>query len=392
MNSIYKQQTNIYLALTKTVTPAKTVVVKVGSALLVDEQSGAVQAAWLKGLAEDLALLNSRGCRCVVVSSGAIALGRKQFSLKDGARLKLEEKQAAAAIGQVQLASEWRAALTAQDIATAQILLSPDDTERRRRHLNARATINTLLNNKIIPVVNENDTVATTEIRYGDNDRLAARVAQMISADVLILLSDIDGLYSADPRRHHDAKHIPKVTAIDDDLRAMAGPAHEDYASGGMVTKIEAARIATQAGCHMVICNGTAENPIKALLDGAISTWFIADANPPQARKTWIAGGLNPVGLLKIDDGAGRALRSGKSLLATGIIATDGTFKRGDLVAVCDRQGVEIGRGLINYSAEDARRIAGHNSGEIQAILGYRGRDEVIHADDLVMAASPPNK
>ncbi|MCE2516474.1 MAG: glutamate 5-kinase [Alphaproteobacteria bacterium] len=369
---------------------ATTVVVKVGSALLVDEHTGAINAAWLHQLAADLALLTSRRCRCVVVSSGAIALGRTQLKgrAKSNARLKLEEKQAAAAIGQVQLASEWKEALNTHDLSTAQILLSPDDTEQRRRHLNARATITTLLDSGIIPVVNENDTVATMEIRYGDNDRLAARVAQMISADVLILLSDIDGLYSADPRHHPDARHIPQVTAIDDDLRAMAGPANEDYASGGMVTKIEAGRIATQAGCHMVICNGTAMNPISALIDGATATWFTATAKPPQARKTWIAGGLNPVGTITLDDGAVNALQSGKSLLAAGMIAVDGHFERGDLVAVCDPQGQEIGRGLINYSAHDAARIAGCNSGEIQGILGYRGRDEVIHADDLVMTAS----
>lgn len=369
---------------------ATTVVVKVGSALLVDDASGAIKSGWLHGLAADLAMLTARGCRCVVVSSGAIALGRTQLkeSTKPGHRLKLEEKQAAAAIGQVQLASEWKAALNHHGLSTAQILLSPDDTEQRRRHLNARATITTLLGSGIVPVVNENDTVATMEIRYGDNDRLAARVAQMISADVLVLLSDIDGLYSADPRSSPDARHIPQVTAIDDDLRAMAGPANEDFASGGMVTKIEAGRIATQAGCHMVICNGTATNPITTLIKGGTATWFTATAKPPQARKTWIAGGLNPVGTIRLDDGAVKALHSGKSLLAAGMLAVEGGFERGDLVAVCDARGQEIGRGLINYSAHDAARIAGYNSGEIQGILGYRGRDEVIHADDLVMTAS----
>ncbi len=370
---------------------AKTVIIKVGSALLVNDANGKINTKWLAKLAEDIAMLNAKGCRCVVVSSGAIALGRNALKGAAGAKqknLKLEEKQAAAAIGQVQLASEWKVALGGHGLACGQILLSPDDTERRRRHLNARATLNTLLASGVIPVVNENDTVATMEIRYGDNDRLAARVAQMVSADALILLSDIDGLYSADPRIDKSARHIPLVTVIDDNLRGMAGPAHADYASGGMITKIEAGRIATQAGCHMVICNGISENPIGALINGAKATWFAADAKPRQARKQWIAGGLNPVGELKLDDGAEKALRQGKSLLAAGIIAVNGSFHRGDLVAVCDQSGQEIGRGLCNYSAEDARRIAGFNSREIQRILGYHGRDEVIHADDLVMTVA----
>lgn len=379
----YQRQTEKYL------NPAKTVVVKVGSALLVDDASGEVNSHWLDKLADDIGKLAEGGCRCVVVSSGAIALGRKMLSgnIKSGSRLKLEEKQAAAAIGQVQLASEWKKALGSHGLNTAQILLSPDDTEQRRRHLNARATLNTLLESGIIPVVNENDTVATMEIRYGDNDRLAARVAQMISADALILLSDIDGLYNQDPRHNPSAEHIELVDVIDDALRNMAGPAHADYASGGMVTKIEAARIATQAGCHMVICNGTAENPIQSLIEGARSTWFVANAKPRQARKTWIAGGLNPVGSLILDQGAINAVTSGKSLLAAGIAEVQGGFERGDLVAVCDESGHEIGRGLINYSAEDAKLIAGSNSSKIQSILGYHGRDEVIHADDLVISS-----
>ena len=368
---------------------AKTVVIKIGSALLVDDK-GQLRADGLAGFAADLAMLRAKGCRCVVVSSGAIALGRRQL-VKASARLKLEEKQAAAALGQVQLASEWKQALHAEGFDAAQILLSPDDTERRRRHLNARATLNTLLDHGIIPVVNENDTVATMEIRYGDNDRLAARVAQMISADVLILLSDIDGLYSADPRHDKTAQHIPEVRKIGDDIKAMAGPAHEDFASGGMITKIEAGRIATQAGCHMVICNGQPISPIKALMAGARATWFIADANPPQARKKWIAGGLQPQGRLILDAGAVSALRLGKSLLAAGITAAEGHFDRGDLVAVCDKQGQEIGRGLCNYSADDVTKIAGCKSTAIPDILGYRGRDEVIHADDLVIDNADAN-
>ena len=374
----YRERTARYLD------QAKTVVIKVGSAILVDQDKGCVNAAWLEGLAQDIAALTAQGCDCVIVSSGAIALGRHQLA-SAGPRLKLEEKQAAAAIGQVQLASEWRSALAAHDLQTAQILLSPDDTEQRHRHLNARATLKTLMAQGIIPVVNENDTVATMEIRYGDNDRLAARVAQMISADALILLSDIDGIYTGDPHRNASAEHIAEVAQIDDALRAMAGPAHEDFASGGMVTKVEAARIATQAGCHMAICNGKTPPPIAAMRAGARSTWFIARENPPQARKMWIAAGLNPVGTLILDDGAIKALKSGKSLLAAGISSVQGTFNRGDLVAVSTLKGAEAGRGIINYSAEDAVKIAGCNSSEIQNILGYRGRDEVIHADDLVM-------
>lgn len=372
--------------------PAKTVVVKVGSALLVDDETGNINTPWLMDFAEDLAMLTAKGCQCVVVSSGAIALGRNQLGTSakhQTSRLKLEEKQAAAAIGQVQLASEWKIALEKFGLSSAQILLSPDDTETRRKHLNARATLNTLLDCGVVPVVNENDTVATMEIRYGDNDRLAARVAQMISADALILLSDVDGLYTADPHGQENgqenAQHIPLVTAIDDELRAMAGPANEAFASGGMVTKIEAARIATQAGCHMAICAGTASKPISALMKGGRATWFAAAANPPQARKKWIAGGLKPKGTLVLDAGAEIALTSGKSLLAAGILVVEGNFARGDLVSVCNETKTEIARGLINYSAEDAMRIAGHNSSAIQGILGYRGRDEVIHADDLVM-------
>jgi len=374
----YRERTSRYL------NSAKTVVIKVGSAILVDQKNGAINQSWLEGLAHDIAKLHARGCACVIVSSGAIALGRRQLQ-SAGARLKLEEKQAAAAIGQVQLASEWKSALAQHDLKTAQILLSPDDTEQRHRHLNARATLKTLMAQNIIPVVNENDTVATMEIRYGDNDRLAARVAQMISADALILLSDIDGLYTGDPHRSKSAEHIEEVRQIDDALRAMAGPAHEDFASGGMITKIEAARIATQAGCHMAICNGKDLSPISAMVDGARSTWFIAREKPPQARKMWIAAGLNTEGTLVLDDGAIKALKSGKSLLAAGISRVQGQFKRGDLVSVATLNGTEAGRGIINYSAEDAVKIAGCNSSEIQNILGYRGRDEVIHADDLVM-------
>jgi len=378
MNTDFRALTETYM------NDARIVVVKVGSALLVDDATGEIRTHWLEELARDLVRLHQRGCAPVVVSSGAIALGRHQLGRGQG-RLKLEEKQAAAAIGQIKLAKEWQSAFAGFGLVAAQILLSPDDTETRRRHLNARATIQTLLGQGIIPVVNENDTVATTEIRYGDNDRLAARVAQMISADVLILLSDIDGLYSADPRLDPKALFLPEVTHIDKDIIAMAGPAHASYASGGMITKIEAARIATTAGSHMVICSGIDPSPITSLEHGSRCTWFRAAANPPQARKTWIAGGLTPKGRIILDAGAVAAIRKGKSLLPAGIAVVEGDFERGDLVALVDQNQVEIARGLSHYSAVDAARIAGSNSRAIPEILGYRGRDEVIHADDLVL-------
>ena len=368
---------------------ARVVVVKVGSVLLVEDEKGRLRREWLNSLAGGIAGLAREGCRVVVVSSGSIPLGRHDLvaaSGRKGGRLKLEEKQAAAAIGQIKLAGEWQRAFGREQLKCAQILLSPDDTETRRRHLNARATLLTLLDAGIIPVVNENDTVATAEIRYGDNDRLAARVAQMVSANALVLFSDIDGLYESDPRRNPGSGHIPEVDAIDDRILAMAGPANTDYASGGMVTKLEAARIATSAGCHMVICDGREERPLRRLIGGGRCTWFRAASNPPQARKKWIAAGLKPSGWITVDDGAARALARGKSLLAAGITKVGGEFDRGDLVAVKDLKGVELGRGLVHYSDGDTAGIAGCKSSEIQGILGYRGRDEVIHADDLVLA------
>jgi len=371
---------------------ARRVVIKVGSALLVDADGG-LRGEWLHALAKDLAHLEARGCAIVVVSSGAIAFGRKMMGIAPK-RMKLSEKQAAAAIGQIRLSTEWQQALAQHNLNTAQILLSPDDTETRRRHLNARATLMTLLDRQIIPVVNENDTVATAEIRYGDNDRLAARVAQMISADVLILLSDINGLYTGDPKSDPNATLVKEVTTITPDILAMAGPAKHEYSSGGMGTKLEAARIATSAGCHMVICNGGAAHPIQELLDGGECTWFKASHQPLQARKTWIDGGLTPKGIIVVDEGAKSALMRGKSLLAAGITRVDGHYDKGDLVAITTIKGVTIARGLTRYSAADIQRIAGHNSGEIETILGYRDHDEVIHADDLVldMAARQPGK
>ena len=363
---------------------ARTVVIKVGSALLVDEQNNAINHAWLTGISEDIAALKSSGASVIVVSSGAIALGSLNLGLNQKT-LQLEEKQAAAAAGQVTLAHAWMTALATHNIQTAQILLSPDDTETRRRHLNARATMTTLLSLGAVPVVNENDTVATAEIRFGDNDRLAARVAAMLGADMLVLLSDVDGLYTGNPHDDENAGHIAQVDNITPAIMKMAGTANASYASGGMVTKLEAARIATSAGCSMIICNGRDPRPLTAIEAGGRNTIFTAEASPPTARKKWIAGALSPKGKLVVDDGAIKALRKGRSLLPAGVTTIGGKFERGDLIAIESHDGVVIGHGLSAYSAKDAARIKGHKSSEIEALLGYRGRDELIHADNIVM-------
>jgi glutamate 5-kinase len=364
---------------------AKRLVVKIGSALLVDADNGTIRREWLDALADDIAALRKAGADVIVVSSGAIAVGRRHLGLI-GRVLKLEEKQAAAATGQIRLAHAYQEALARHDITVAQILLTPDDTEQRRRHLNARATMEQLLSLGAVPVINENDTVATEEIRFGDNDRLAARVAQMISADTLVLFSDVDGLYTADPRRDADARHIPVVHEITREIEAMGGEAPLGYSSGGMVTKLTAAKIALGAGCRMVIARGEAMRPLAALAGGARCTWFLPPATPPAARKRWIAGSLAPLGAIKIDAGAVKALRSGKSLLPAGVCEVSGEFERGDPVVVRDPLGAEIARGLSAYSAVDLDRIKGHRSGEIEAILGFHGRDEAIHRDDLVLS------
>lgn len=363
---------------------AKTIVLKVGSALLVDEQSNAINATWLAGIAADIVALRAQGKNVIVVSSGAIALGNRTLGM-DGMATQLEEKQAAAAAGQVVLAHAWMEALAKHEIRTAQILLSPDDTETRRRHLNARATIRTLIGLGAVPVVNENDTVATSEIRFGDNDRLAARVGAMISADMLVLLSDVDGLYTANPRNDSAAEHLADVYRIDNNVMQMAGTANASYASGGMVTKLEAARIATSAGCAMLICDGRPMRPLGALADGARSTLFHPEASPLAARKQWIAGALSPKGSVTVDDGAANAMKLGRSLLPAGVVSIEGEFDRGDLITVRNQAGQVIGHGLSAYSAHDASRIRGHKSREIEALLGYRGRDELVHADNLVM-------
>ncbi|MEK9961546.1 MAG: glutamate 5-kinase [Rhodobiaceae bacterium] len=366
------------------ITAAQTVIIKIGSSLLIDDDRNAVNADWLGSVASDIATLRADGKNVVVVSSGAIALGRRELGI-EGRELALEEKQAAAATGQVTLAHAWREALAIHDIRVAQILLSPEDTETRRRHLNARATMSALLGLGAVPVVNENDTVATAEIRFGDNDRLAARVAAMISADLLILLSDIDGLYSGNPRQDREAHHVPEVKAINDDVMAMAGTANASYASGGMVTKLEAARIAMNAGCGMIICDGRGARPVTGLIAGDRHTLFRAEHSPLTARKRWIGGALTPKGRITVDSGAVRALRQGRSLLPAGVVAANGAFERGDLIAIEDENRQVIGHGLSAYSVGDTRAILGHKSSEIENLLGYRGRDEVIHADNLVM-------
>lgn len=367
---------------------ARRVVVKIGSALLVEESTGAVRRPWLDALVDDLAALKAEGKEILVVSSGAIALGRRHFGLARRRSAKLEENQAAAATGQILLAHAYQESFARHGVTVAQILLSPDDTEERRRHLNARATLTTLLRLGAVPVINENDTVATAEIRFGDNDRLGARVAQMASADTLILLSDIDGLYTGDPRVDADAVHIPQVDQVTPAIEAMAGAAGTGYASGGMVTKLAAAKISASAGTRMVIANGRALNPIRALRDGGRCTWFGTPASPLTARKRWIAGSLSPKGSLTLDAGAVKALRGGKSLLPAGVTRVSGSFERADLVTIHGPDESELARGLVAYSAADAGLIAGRKSREIEQVLGYRGRDEMVHRDDMVLTGN----
>ncbi len=364
---------------------SRRLVIKVGSALLVEQKSGTVKSQWLASLVEDITQLHKRGTHVIVVSSGAIALGRQRLGFAKG-KLELQQSQAAAAVGQIALAQSWSEALAEKGILAAQVLVTLNDTEERRRHLNARATLTTLLEQKAVPVINENDTVATSEIRYGDNDRLAARVASMMSADCLVLLSDIDGLYSAPPNQK-GARFISEVKEITPEVEAMAGKPVSGVGSGGMVTKIDAAKIALGAGCHMVIADGHIEHPLKNILDGGRATWFIAAATPLQSRKRWIAGSLQPVGRLVIDDGARAALMKGKSLLPAGVRDIVGLFGRGDTVSVVGIDGAEVARGMVAYDSADALRIKGLKSSEIMKVLGAAGRDEIIHRDDLVMLA-----
>jgi glutamate 5-kinase len=365
-------------------TGAKRVVVKVGSTLLVDSDKGRLNRSWLDSFAADVAAMRKRGQEVILVSSGAIALGRRHLKLGAG-KLKLEESQAAAAVGQIRLAHAYKELMESREITVAQILLTLGDTEQRRRYLNARGTLNTLLALGALPVINENDTVATAEIRYGDNDRLAARVAQMVGADCLILLSDIDGLYTADPNEDPDAQFIARVLEITPAIEAMAGGSSSDMGSGGMQTKIAAAKIAVGAGCHLCISKGALQHPLQRIEEGARCTWFVPTSTPVAMRKQWIAGTLKPAGAIVVDDGAVRALQGGKSLLPAGVVRAVGRFERGDTVSIIGPDGIEVARGICAYSDTDAARIIGRRSIDIEKTLGFRGRDEIVHRDDLVM-------
>ncbi len=366
---------------------ARRIVIKVGSALLVDEASGSVSRSWLSAFAADVARLRARGQQVLVVSSGAVALGRGRLGLGKG-KLDLPQKQAAAAAGQSLLMHAWEQAFDPHKLTCAQVLLTRDDTETRERWLNGRATIETLLTCGLIPVVNENDTVATEEIRYGDNDRLAARVAQMIGADLLVLLSDVDGFYTADPRGNPDAEHIPLIEELTPQIEAMAGGANAGagVGTGGMETKLAAVRIAGSAGCATLITLGSRSEPLKAVEDGARATLFTARETPAAAYKQWLAGSLATRGYLTVDDGAARALGSGKSLLAAGVRDVKGSFAKGDAVVIIDLAGAEIGRGVVRYEAAEAKQIKGLKSAEIEAALGYSAGAVLVHADDLALA------
>ena len=370
-------------ATARRLTQAKRIVVKVGSALLVDGDSGRLNRSWLESLAVDVAGMRRRGQEVILVSSGAIALGRRHLGLEG--RLRLEESQAAAAVGQIRLAHAYKDLLEQQDITVAQILLTLGDTEQRRRYLNARGTLNTLLSLGAVPVINENDTVATAEIRYGDNDRLAARVAQMAAADCLVLLSDIDGLYTANPHANRHAEFVASVLEITPQIEAMAGGSSSAVGSGGMQTKIAAAKIAMAAGCHLCIAKGAHQRPLKRIEDGARCTWFVPSSTPLATRKQWIAGTLKPAGAIAVDAGAVRALMGGKSLLPAGVTGAVGHFERGDTVSIVAPDGSEVARGICAYSDADAARIIGRRSADIEKVLGFRGRDEMVHRDDLVL-------
>ena len=365
-------------------TSARRLVVKIGSSLLVDGASGRLKAQWLASLSDDIATLKADGKDVVVVSSGAIALGRNVLKLPKGA-LKLEDSQAAAAVGQIALAHAYEDAFRARGLVAAQVLLTLGDTEERRRYLNARNTMTTLLTLGAVPVVNENDTVATSEIRYGDNDRLAARVASMMSADCLVLLSDVDGFYTAPPGSSAEARRLDEVRDITPEIEAMAGDVGSELSRGGMMTKIEAAKIAVAGGTDMIIASGKVLNPLATLSGAGGCTWFLAHSDPVAARKRWIAGTLEPKGSVIVDKGAAEALARGKSLLPAGVTKIDGSFERGDAVVIRNGEGAELGRGLTAYDHEEARRIIGRKSSELPDILGYRGDPELIHRDDMVL-------
>ncbi len=361
---------------------AKHIVVKIGSALLVDRETGKLRADWLQTLAADVATLQKRGASVILVSSGSIALGRGVLGLASD-DLPLEQAQAAAAVGQIRLARAYEEALTPLGMTTAQVLVTLEDTTDRRRYLNMRATLMQLLAFGVVPIVNENDTIATDEIRYGDNDRLAAQIAVTTGADQLVLLSDVDGFYTANPAEQADAKRFDTIETITPEIEAMAGDAGSGLSKGGMKTKLMAAKTATNGGCAMVICKGLVEHPLSALECGAAATWFLPQSDPQGARKRWI-GAMKPRGRLVVDSGAARALAQGKSLLPAGVRRVEGDFQRGDPVAITDPQGTQLAIGLTRYTAEEARLIKGHKSKDIEQLLGYAGRAVLIHRDDMV--------
>ncbi len=364
-------------------TTAQRIVVKIGSALLVDAGSGALRSDWLQGLASDVAEIRARGAEVLIVSSGAIALGRRALGFARGP-LALEQSQAAAAVGQIRLARAYEEALGVHGIKAGQVLVTLDDSRDRRRYLNGRATLKTLLDYGVVPIVNENDTVATDEIRYGDNDRLAAQVASMAGADALILLSDVDGLYTANPRLDPAARLLPVIEDLTPEIEAMAGDVGSELSSGGMRTKLMAAKAAMKAGCAMAITRGDRDRPLRALAEGAAATWFLAAGSPQAARKQWIAG-MKPEGRLIVDAGAAAALRRGKSLLPAGVRGVEGTFDRGDPVAIVTEAGAALGVVLSGYPSDEARLIAGRQSDEIEAALGHPGRTALAHRDDMVL-------
>ena len=371
-------------SLNKQIENSNSIVIKIGSALLFNKKTNKTNDKWVKSLVEDIYRLHRFGKKIVIVSSGSIILGRKKLNMVKKP-IKLEEKQAAAAVGQIELAQFWKSAFDKYKIRTAQILLAPEDTEQRRKHINARITIQTLLNLNVIPIVNENDTVTTYEIRFGDNDRLAARVAGMISADLVILLTDIDGLYTSNPHDNPDAKHIPVINNITQKILNMAENPINEFASGGMITKLSAAKIATQSGVSMIICNGSVNNPISSPVNEKKFSIFHRHITPKNARKNWISGALDPKGSVVLDEGAMSAIRNGKSLLPVGVIDINGSFQRGDLISIVSKDGIKLGHGLSSFSSEEMRKIKGLNSIKFEEVLGYESRSELVHADNLVV-------
>ena len=369
---------------TPRIADARRMVIKIGSSLVASSTQGTANLGWMRSLAADIAPLHATGVEVILVSSGAVALGRSLTGLGTG-KLSLEEKQAAAAAGQPLLIQAWAKAFAKHDINVAQLLLTLDDSEQRQRYLNARSTFSTLLTHRLIPIVNENDTVATAELKFGDNDRLAARVAAMVGADTLILFSDIDGLYTADPRKHKSASHIPVVETITPNIMAMGGDAATATSNGGMRTKLEAASMAMAAGCHMAIAKGIENHAFKRLAEGGAATWFIASTKPQLARKHWIATSVLARGAVVIDDGAAAALAKGKSLLPAGVKRIEGSFERGDTIAIKTLHGDILARGITGYDSAEAALIIGQKTSAVEKILGYAGRDTLIHRDDLAM-------